>query len=256
MEIENKTSILSNDSGNVCRVCLATNQNNQCIFNAKQSNSIDEDTIDLSEKLRLCSGVEILENDGLPSTICMKCILKINDAHELRQQCQQSDIQLRELYGKVEKIYNINLCKTTIDQYCQTDYSFTSDLIKIETAMGYNPYSMIIVNSDTKNIKDNEMINESKYVEDKESNSNLNKQNGYIKCKQTEYEKNITGREVYRTKKMTMFKRVTSIENLKNHKERQRQYIKKNTTVKWDNDATDIKKKRFSYLSKMHKMLF
>lgn len=102
---------------------------------------------------------------------------------------------------------------------------------------------MIIVNSDTKNIKDNEMINESKYVEDKESNSNLNKQNGYIKCKQTEYEKNITGREVYRTKKMTMFKRVTSIENLKNHKERQRQYIKKNTTVKWDNDATDIKKK-------------
>lgn len=109
--------------------------------------------------------------------------------------------------------------------------------------MGYNPYSMIIVNSDTKNIKDNEMINESKYVEDKESNSNLNKQNGYIKCKQTEYEKNITGREVYRTKKMTMFKRVTSIENLKNHKERQRQYIKKNTTVKWDNDPTDIKKK-------------
>lgn len=102
---------------------------------------------------------------------------------------------------------------------------------------------MIIVNSDTKNIKDNEMINESKYVEDKESNSNLNKQNDYIKCKQTEYEKNITGREVYRTKKMTMFKRVTSIENLKNHKERQRQYIKKNTTVKWDNDATDIKKK-------------
>lgn len=102
---------------------------------------------------------------------------------------------------------------------------------------------MIIVNSDTKNIKDNEMINESKYVEDKESNSNLNKQNGYIKCKQTEYEKNITGREVYRTKKMTMFKRVTSIENLKNHKERQRQYIKKNITVKWDNDATDIKKK-------------
>lgn len=59
MEIENKASILSNDSGNVCRVCLATNQNNQCIFNAKQSNSIDEDTIDLSEKLRLCSGIEV-----------------------------------------------------------------------------------------------------------------------------------------------------------------------------------------------------
>lgn len=57
MEIENKTTISSNDCGNVCRVCLATNQNNQCIFD--RSDSINESTIDLSEKLRLCSGVEV-----------------------------------------------------------------------------------------------------------------------------------------------------------------------------------------------------
>ncbi|OAD62428.1 hypothetical protein WN48_07299, partial [Eufriesea mexicana] len=246
MESENKTTISSNDCGNICRICLSTNQNNQCIFGVKRCDSINKDTIDLSEKFRLCSGVEILENDGLPTTICMKCILKINDAHELRKQCQQSDLRLKKLYGKVEKTYNINFCKITKDQYCQTDYSFTSDLIKIETetfsAMGYNPYSMIIHNSDTKDIKDHKVINESKYVEDEEPNSNLNKQNAHIKCKQTEYEKNVTGREVYRTRRITMFKRVTSIENLKNHKERQRQYIKKNTTVKWDDNATDIKK--------------
>ncbi|KAF3424397.1 hypothetical protein E2986_05245 [Frieseomelitta varia] len=249
MEVENKATILSNDCGNVCRVCLATNQNNQYIFDGKRivfdGNLINEDIIDLSEKLRLCTGVEILENDGLPSTICTKCILKINDAHELRKQCQQSDIRLRELYGKVEKIYNINLCKTTKDQYCQTNYSFTSDLIKIEnnsfSAMGYNSYPTVILNSDTKDIKDHEVINESKYTEEKESNSNRNKQKAYIKCKQAEYEKNITGKEVYRTRRMTMFKRVTSIENLKNHKERQRQYIKKNTVIKWDN-AADINK--------------
>ena len=69
-----------------------------------------------------------MENDGLPSTICMKCILKINDAHELRKQCQQSDIRLRELYGKVEKIYNINLCKTTkvsIDIFVNKEYNIT-----------------------------------------------------------------------------------------------------------------------------------
>lgn len=59
MEIENKTTISSNDCGNVCRVCLATNQNNQCIFDSKRSDSINESTIDLSEKLRLCSGVEV-----------------------------------------------------------------------------------------------------------------------------------------------------------------------------------------------------
>lgn len=59
MEVENKATILSNDCGNVCRVCLATNQSNQYIFDGKRSNLINEDIIDLSEKLRLCTGVEV-----------------------------------------------------------------------------------------------------------------------------------------------------------------------------------------------------
>lgn len=54
------------------------------------------------------------------------------------------------------------------------------------------------------------------------------------KFKEVGHEK-IVKKEAYRTRRLTMFKRVTSMENLKNHKERQRRYIKKSTSVKRDN---------------------
>ncbi|XP_076766559.1 uncharacterized protein LOC143433215 isoform X1 [Xylocopa sonorina] len=244
MEIESKVIISLNDNGNACRVCLGTDQNNQYIFDAKR-NDTDRNLIDLSEKLRLCCGVEILENDGLPSAICTKCILKVNDAHELRKQCQQSDVQLRELYGKVGKLYNANLHKATKDQCCQTDYSFTSNFIKAETnaqsAMGYDPIPTAICNSDIRDTSC-ETIYESKSETEAECNVILSRQNAHVKCKQAECERNVAGREAYRTRRVTMFKRVTSIENLKNHKERQRKYIKKNTNVKRNDDLVDIKK--------------
>ena len=46
-------------------------------------------------------------------------------------------------------------------------------------------------------------------------------------------------REGCKTRKMTMFKRVTSMENLKSFKERQRQYIKKNTNAKPEPNELD-----------------
>ena len=53
MEIDNCQGILlSENNSNVCRVCLATNQNNQCIFDIKQSNSNNIKIINLLEKLR------------------------------------------------------------------------------------------------------------------------------------------------------------------------------------------------------------
>lgn len=56
-----------------------------------------------------------MENDGLPTTICMECIIKVNNAHELRKQCHQSDIRLREVYGKQ---CNSNKFKTTKVNIC------------------------------------------------------------------------------------------------------------------------------------------
>lgn len=81
-------------------------------------------------------------------------------------------------------------------------------------------------------------ITESNSVECNELNNHPNFT--FTKCKQTGYEKSITGKEVYRTRRTTMFKRVTSMENLKNHKERQRQYIKKNTNIKRDIVENDL----------------
>ncbi|XP_017878730.1 oocyte zinc finger protein XlCOF6-like [Ceratina calcarata] len=227
MEIRTRTAILLNDNCNACRVCLTTNRNNQYIFGAKQ-----HDTIDVPEKLRLCCGVEVQENDGLPSTICTKCISKVNDAHELRKKCQQSDIRLRELYGKA---YNTNPQKTMKDQYCQTDHSFDSNIIKVnDTFPNYEPSPMVL-----KDTEKCDAINETKCIIEEGFNIASSKQNIYVKCKEPQYKKNVA-REAYRTRRMTMFKRMTSIENLRNYKERQRKYIKKN--AKRDGNLGDVKK--------------
>lgn len=232
MEIGNRGTILSNDNCNACRVCLTTNQNNQCIFEAKQNDSDNNDTVDVPEKLRLCCGVEVLENDGLPSNICTKCISKVNDAHELRKQCQRSDIHLRELYGKA---YTINPQKTMKDQYCQTDHSFDSNLIKVnDTFPTYKPSLMAL-----KDTKEHDGISEAKCITEEGLGTASSKHNVHVKCKESQYEKNV-GREAYRTRRMAMFKRMTSIENLRNYKERQRKYIKKSANR--DDSLVDTKK--------------
>ncbi|XP_003700791.2 uncharacterized protein LOC100880255 [Megachile rotundata] len=237
MEVENTGMPVSNDNNNICRVCLATNEINQCIFDAKRNNSNNTKINNLLEKLRLCSGIEILENDGLPATICMKCIIRIDNAHELRKQCQESDIQLRKLYGKFRKEYGTNRCKPTQDKWCQTDYPLSSDSVKVEddiAGVDHNPSSDINLSCNVK-LTGEHKGNKTNHVKHDELNNSLNRQNIRGKCIQAESEKNVIGRDAYRTRRMTMFKRVTSIENLKNNKERQRQYIKK----KWDTSESD-----------------
>ncbi|XP_076629256.1 uncharacterized protein LOC143345752 [Colletes latitarsis] len=242
METESEMTVLLNGTGNLCRICLTTNQNNQYIFGVKWNNRDSEDTFDLSEKFRLCSGVEIMENDGLPTTICMECTIKVNNAYELRKQCQQSDLRLREVYGKLKSMCNTNKFKSTKDQFCQTEYTFTYNFINetdTVSRLDHDVSSTPNCNSNTESIEELKAITKSNSIDCNELNNHQNYT--YIKYKQAACEKTITGKEAYRTRRTTMFKRVTSMENLKNHKERQRQYIKKNTNVKRDiveNDHT------------------
>jgi len=133
MEIHDDMLTPASHDVSLCRVCLSMDHDNQCIFRKDWNNP--NDTFMLSEKLQLCSGVEvrllfaffflscvirisllmwntlyfqILENDGLPANICTRCMIKVNVAYELRQQCQRSDMELRRLYGKTLKKYVVS----------------------------------------------------------------------------------------------------------------------------------------------------
>ncbi|XP_011265523.2 zinc finger protein 568-like isoform X2 [Camponotus floridanus] len=217
----------------LCRVCLTMNQYNQCIFrkNWNDLNSTDASEL-LSKKLQLCGGVEVQEDDGLPSSICTKCEKKINVAYELREQCQKADKELRKLYG-------------ISDQYSQTEQSFILDTIKLE-----NKNKELNINNRI-NTEENIFMTESKNDMKHEQPDTFNQTENILvdnvsdldsinKCKQ--YDK-IVIKEVHRPRRLTMFKRVTSIENLKNHKERQRRYIKKSTNVKRDINNSEYQSK-------------
>lgn len=95
-----------------------------------------------------------------------------------------------------------------------------------------------------KNIKGCEIsdtFNQMKHTEDTlvDNESDLDCVN---KSKQVGREK-VTKKEAYRTRRLTMFKRVTSMETLKSHKERQRRYIKKNASIKRDTSDSEYQTK-------------
>lgn len=62
------------------------------------------------------------------------------------------------------------------------------------------------------------------------------------RCKQVEHDK-VVKKDIYRTRRLAMFKRVTSMENLRNYKERQRRYIKKNVNVKRESSDSEYQTK-------------
>lgn len=236
--------MITNRDSNLCRICLLSSNDNQSIFSTNQNYFKNKTTLDLSEKLRLYGGIEVVHNDGLPDHICAKCILKVNTAHELREQCQQADIKLRELYGKAMKKDDSLKRVILKDQYCQTDNDFIT-LMKEESSFTFVQNDLSVLNEDsTSNLQsmiiknDNVSDNVNQLVNDLKSN-NEQIQDTDNKYEQSMQEVAVIKREAYRTRRLTMFKRVTSMENLKNHKERQRQYIKKNGNTKHDNIEKD-----------------
>jgi hypothetical protein len=131
MQVSGEMLTQANQDNSLCRVCLTVDYNNQCIFRKNWNDSDDTSNSELSKKLQLCGGIEVcffcivlmfssnviilhrlrsisflkqvLEEDGLPTSICIKCVMKVNVAYELREQCQRADTELRRLYGKALK---------------------------------------------------------------------------------------------------------------------------------------------------------
>ncbi|XP_020286533.1 zinc finger protein 568-like [Pseudomyrmex gracilis] len=241
MQVDDEMLMRANRDTNLCRVCLTVDYNNQCIFRRNLDDPNGASISELSQKLQLCGGVEVLEDDGLPAGICVKCLMKVNVAYELREQCQKADIQLRKLYGKVLK-KNVSNFVSTRDQYCQTEQVFTLDAIKLENNIELDvdrgnitlEKSVNTMNSDT------DVYNEDNHTDDIVDNeldvdcNNRSKQVGQGK---------VAKKEAYRTRRLTVFKRVTSMENLRNYKEMQRRYIKKSANVKCDTNDGECQTK-------------
>lgn len=81
----------------VCRVCLEKNQPHKkpCnIFQARLDSTSDE----VSNMIMACASVQVIQGDGLPNTICNKCLTKLNIAWQFKLQCEISDAKLRQFY--------------------------------------------------------------------------------------------------------------------------------------------------------------
>ncbi|XP_011637442.1 zinc finger protein 568-like [Pogonomyrmex barbatus] len=243
IQIDNGMLTQANSDTSLCRVCLSMDHNNQCLFHKNWDDPDDADSLELSEKLQLCGGVEVLKDDGLPTSICLKCVINLNIAYDLREQCQKADMELRKLYGKVLYTNIASNCIPTKDQYCQTEFL---DVIKSENNGKLNMDNKVNTEKDTieSNIIGHEEIsdafNQIKHPEDVlvDNEIDLDYSNKY----KMEYDK-IAKKDLYRTRRLAIFKRATSIENLKNHKERQRRYIKKSANVKRDNSDSEYQTK-------------
>ncbi|XP_033224435.1 zinc finger protein 93-like [Belonocnema kinseyi] len=235
VEIERETIYLLQNANKICRLCLDLNQNNQCIFRASDTDPENTNGLDLVKKLLLQGGIEILKDDGLPSSICLTCLSKVNAAHEFREQCQIADRRLRRAYEKLQINLNLDSKASQKTQSSQTegkillfvkneedeiekpnspksDHSNSNSKTSSEDGVKYNHNCDPELNSNSASVT-NELTN-------KDDSPQLEKENAPFK------------RDGCKTRKMTLFKRVTSMENLKSFKERQRKYIKKNTNTR------------------------
>ncbi|KAG7213929.1 hypothetical protein KM043_003129 [Ampulex compressa] len=239
MEIKAKERLYPTRINDLCRICLTAGKNNRCIFESSRNESRNKTTYNLLEKLRLCSGVEVAKNDGLPTSICPKCVVRVNDAHALREQCQRADGRLRELYGKVERPTGSCASSTREDRFSQTEHPVRSALIETERGT-------------TSKLEDEATLKPRLHWE----NGRIEESNGIARSldyggrdemdgcdtrpavravsERAKTEKSSANRATHRTRRAAIFKRMTSMENLKNHKERQRQYIKKTASAKRD----------------------
>ncbi|KYN30202.1 Glutathione S-transferase, partial [Trachymyrmex cornetzi] len=238
------SGMLTNSDTSLCRVCLTVDHNNQCIF--RRTWDDPESPSGLSEKLQLCCGVEVLEDDGLPTSICLECVVKVNVAYELRKQCQKADVELRKLYGKSLKTSIASI--PTKDQRCQTDQSFILDAISSSDNIELSADNEVDIEKtimQSNVMRQEQILDAFDQIKQNVSVDNEVDLDCGSKYKQVEHDKiaNRTRNENgYRTRRL-MFKRVTSIENLRNYKERQRRYIKKSVNVKRDSSDSEYQTK-------------
>ncbi|XP_021703660.1 zinc finger protein 569 [Aedes aegypti] len=77
----------------VCRICRAPD--NDDLISVR----LIQDNITIARMVEELTGIQVMLDKNLPQNICLRCLERLRNAHQLRQQCIESDQLLRgELY--------------------------------------------------------------------------------------------------------------------------------------------------------------
>ncbi|XP_052896049.1 zinc finger protein 271-like isoform X1 [Anopheles moucheti] len=92
----------------LCRVCLE-----EGVFTSIFSTELVP--MAPANMLVMCSNIKVSRDDGLPSTICNNCMYRLGVAFHLKQQCENSDIRLRQyMNGGSAMNYSYTMEKETM----------------------------------------------------------------------------------------------------------------------------------------------
>ncbi|XP_029719840.2 zinc finger protein 585A [Aedes albopictus] len=92
----------------VCRICRAPD--NDDLISVR----LIQDHITIARMVEELTGIQVMQDKHLPQNICLQCLERLRNAHQLRQQCIESDRLLREELGPGERKRNDDTVKLEI----------------------------------------------------------------------------------------------------------------------------------------------
>ncbi|GJQ86429.1 hypothetical protein Trydic_g10336 [Trypoxylus dichotomus] len=108
------------DLNNVCRTCKNESPEMKSLYYRDSESGKENPRLD--EMLMACASVQVNNDDGLPKLICRSCFVQLKNAYSFKEQCEKTDIFLRD-YVKHLKKANIK------EENAVTDLEFSSNLI-------------------------------------------------------------------------------------------------------------------------------
>lgn len=130
MDTENETEeilVEQEHSPSLCRLCASPSDNAISIFENKESNYT------LLEKIHTYLPIMITAEDLLPTTICEKCIDRIEICHNLVQDCLDADAILKTMFG-VQNTDQVEYC----DEQFDTNITSCNSLEESSSCENYN----------------------------------------------------------------------------------------------------------------------
>ncbi|KAL3276980.1 hypothetical protein HHI36_012342 [Cryptolaemus montrouzieri] len=103
----------------ICRTCLLEKTPLKSLFNAC-----------LPNMLMSCASIQVIEGDGLPNQICVQCLQMVNRAYTFKQQCEKSDVVLRQYLNELE-LQNVSLPQNSLIDTVKDDHLLsTSEVLQ------------------------------------------------------------------------------------------------------------------------------